>query len=613
MVTSRSGILSPDLRPPMLQLPQPGSFPSFPSAFAAFASQLQSPHFQSLLQSQVAALQSQHIAALQTVAGSTSTDTKPRMHYRHDTTSSELSCAGIPAGSGGTSIHADPENGINDARRERSIGLPISRYRKPAARRHQVPPVHSSMLILIAVIVERNDSEEKARAQLLREMNTHVASTMVAHITKKTSPEPQKSPSASSSSSDTASSASSLFGPALPPVQPLSITPAGLPAPKPVKVVAQSMTIKQDATEVEDDAHEPTDLSAKPSAFATLGQKKGTEKIENGADQKPLPTSMSRNFQLRNVDERKINAQVNVTIMKLGKFFIMSRCCSRRTMPSVINAGDDSAKWQMFFGRYGMHVQQTAVGPDWNFDPSQTRYDTIAMMMLIDQIPSKIVDGHGFRSLMSFLIPEYPMPSAALFESTICPEVITQIQPHLATLFVANNPHANPFESLMQLLEKRQTAADDSHTVNMNRIASKVKVSYVFQQQVVQTSTKRDEDNDSSCCVKSKAALQPLIEEFIDYVGRLSFSKDELTSLLTVCHSVSEYFKDRPTLMSELSLTTPIVEATQPALLKDVLFVAEHAERINTYIRATPDMALLPISDSQSQTLSELIRLVQKI
>ncbi|VDL77932.1 unnamed protein product [Nippostrongylus brasiliensis] len=30
----------------MLQLPQPGSFSSFPSAFAAFASQLQSPHFQ---------------------------------------------------------------------------------------------------------------------------------------------------------------------------------------------------------------------------------------------------------------------------------------------------------------------------------------------------------------------------------------------------------------------------------------------------------------------------------------------------------------------------------------------------------------------------------------
>ncbi|KIH47333.1 hypothetical protein ANCDUO_22611 [Ancylostoma duodenale] len=62
----------------MLQLPQPGSFSSFPSAFAAFASQLQSPHFQSLLQSQVAALQSQHIAALQTAASTTASETKPR-------------------------------------------------------------------------------------------------------------------------------------------------------------------------------------------------------------------------------------------------------------------------------------------------------------------------------------------------------------------------------------------------------------------------------------------------------------------------------------------------------------------------------------------------------
>ncbi|VDL74510.1 unnamed protein product [Nippostrongylus brasiliensis] len=58
--------------------------------------------------------------------------------------------------------------------------------------------------------------------------------------------------------------------------------------------------------------------------------------------------------------------------------------------------------------------------------------------------------------------------------------------------------------------------------------------------------------------------------------------------------------------MSELSLTTPSVEPSQPTLLRDVFFVAEHADRINAYIRATPDMALLPISDAQSQTLAEL-------
>ncbi|VDM78473.1 unnamed protein product [Strongylus vulgaris] len=124
------------------------------------------------------------------------------------------------------------------------------------------------------------EDEEKARAQLLREMNTQVASTMVAHITKKTSPEPQKSPSASSSASDTASSvASSLFGSSLPPLPPLSIAPAGLPAPKPVKIFAQPVTIKSEATEVEDDIHEPTDLSAKTSAFAALGQKKRAREI----------------------------------------------------------------------------------------------------------------------------------------------------------------------------------------------------------------------------------------------------------------------------------------------------------------------------------------------
>ncbi|VDK51248.1 unnamed protein product [Cylicostephanus goldi] len=65
--------------------------------------------------------------------------------------------------------------------------------------------------------------------------------------------------------------------------------------------------------------------------------------------------------------------------------------------------------------------------------------------------------------------------------------------------------------------------------------------------------------------------------------------------------------------MDELSLTAPSLKPQQPALLRDVLFVAEHADRINTYIRATPDMALLPISDAQSQCLAELVNHVRKI
>ncbi|VDL67888.1 unnamed protein product [Nippostrongylus brasiliensis] len=86
------------------------------------------------------------------------------------------------------------------------------------------------------------------------------------------------------------------------------------------------------------------------------------------------------------------------------------------------------------------------------------------MMMLIDQIPSKIVDGHGFRSLMSFLLPEYPMPSAELFESTICPEVITQIQPHLASLFSANKP----------VLTRCHPRTDDKMLVNGRRLVVRV-------------------------------------------------------------------------------------------------------------------------------------------
>ncbi|KAK6748644.1 hypothetical protein RB195_001328 [Necator americanus] len=523
----------PPIRLAMLQLPQPGSFSSFPSAFAAFASQLQSPHFQSLLQSQVAVLQSQHIAALQTTAGTTASEGKPRMNSEYTMPRKRV---------GGSTMKTakvwrffdelpTPEQAAEcrlcrkkiKATNSSTTGM-IRHLRSCHVQEYQqVQEARQSTLIL--------KMEEKARAQLLREMNTQVASTMVAHINKKASPEPQKSPSASSSASDTASSvASSFFGPALPPLPPLSIAPMGLPAPKPVKIFAQPMAIKQEATEVEDDVHEPTDLSAKTSAFAALGQKKRTEEIENDIDQKNA--SKSRHFTLRHVDERKINAQ-------------------------------------------------------------------IAMMMLIDQIPSKIVDGHGFRSLMSFLLPEYPMPSAELFESTICPEVITQIQPHLSTLFASNNPHPNPFESLMQVLKKRHSSVDDCNSVSFDTNASKT--------------PKQDEDSDSSCSVEIDTALSPLVDAFIEYVGRFSFSKDEITSLLTVCHSVFGYFEDRPALMAELSLTTPTAEPEQPALLRDVLFVAEHAESINAYIRATPDMALLPISDAQSQTLAELVRLVRKI
>ncbi|VDO67518.1 unnamed protein product [Heligmosomoides polygyrus] len=528
----------------MLQLPQPGSFSSFPSAFAAFASQLQSPHFQN----------ADYAMPRKRVGGSTMKTAKVWRFFdelptpeqaaecrlcrkKIKATNSRLRgwelgefCATqVDSSDWGFGMLLERAKVVTSQVDFNSTTGMIRHLRSCHVQEYQqVQEARQSTLIL--------KMEEKARAQLLREMNTQVASTMVAHINKKTSPEPQKSPSASSSASDTASSvASSLFGPALPPLTPLAIAPAGLPAPKPVKIFTQPMAVKQEATEVEDDVHEPTDLSAKTtSAFAALNQKKRGDEIENEADLKTTTNAStpSRHFTLRNVDERKINAQ-------------------------------------------------------------------IAMMMLIDQIPSKIVDGHGFRSLMSFLLPEYPMPSAELFESTICPEVITQIQPHLANLFSANNPHCDPFDSLMQVLKKRQADADDCHNVSFDGNASK--------------SSKRDEDSDSSCSVEVENALSSQIDVFVDYVRRFSFPKDELHSLLTVCHSVFGYFEDRPTLMAELSLTTPTLEPSQPSLLRDVLFVAEHADRINAYIRATPDMALLPISDAQSQTLTELVRLVRKI
>ena len=67
------------------------------------------------------------------------------------------------------------------------------------------------------------------------------------------------------------------------------------------------------------------------------------------------------------------------------------------------------------------------------------------------------------------------------------------------------------------------------------------------------------------------------------------------------------YFEQRPQLLSQLPISLLPAESTDPHLLRDLRFVAANSDAINAVIRATPEMEMLPISDSQSRLLADLL------
>ena len=91
------------------------------------------------------------------------------------------------------------------------------------------------------------------------------------------------------------------------------------------------------------------------------------------------------------------------------------------------------------------------------------------------------------------------------------------------------------------------------------------------------------------------------------YLCKNEFQED-LQSLVTVCHAARSYFEQRPHLLTQLKLSLSLPEATAPVLLRDLRFVATNSVSINAHIRDTPDMELLPISDSQARLLADLLK-----
>ncbi|CAB3406243.1 unnamed protein product [Caenorhabditis bovis] len=255
---------SPNAAPPPSSTPV--SLTAFPSAFAAFASQIRSTQLQSLLQSQIAALN--NAAAAAAVASSTSTSTPThRQSYTQSGKVRGTTEYPIRKRVGGSTVktakvwrYFDELPTIEQAAECRICRKKIKATNSSTTG--MIRHLRSCHVQEYQVVQEARQSsmivkmEEKARAKLLREMNEKVTNGIASQIKKEPS-DSQKSPSASSSASDTASSASSSHYP---------MPPTGLPAPKPIKAM---ISIKSECTEVEEE-QKPTDLSVKASEMSAF-------------------------------------------------------------------------------------------------------------------------------------------------------------------------------------------------------------------------------------------------------------------------------------------------------------------------------------------------------
>uniref|UniRef100_A0A8R1E3P3 BED-type domain-containing protein n=1 Tax=Caenorhabditis japonica TaxID=281687 RepID=A0A8R1E3P3_CAEJA len=555
----------------------PVSMATFPSAFAAFASQIRNTQLQSLLQSQIQALNS----------GQGVTPTPLARHNYN----------GAGQNSGGVTQYGGKVRGTTEYPLRKRVGgstvktakvwryfdeLPtIEQAAECRICRKKIKATNSSTTGMIRhlrschvqeyqlVQEARQNSmivkmEEKARAKLLREMNEKVMTTGIENhpIVKKEPPsssDSQKSPSASSSASDTASSASSTHFSQL----------IGLPAPVPIKPLMglgqghnqnQSQNqnhnpllahIKCEATEVEEDEPaKPTDLSLKMEMM--------TSPVQRMSAFCAVQDNMKTNeFQKKIEDDHKIHMQ-------------------------------------------------------------------IALMLLLDQQPSHLIDRPGFRSLFKFLLPDYHLPSGDIFQATIVPQLLNHMKQQIGAIFnghsntsgnisgaattaSSNNlapPPSEPmtatssYEEVSSVNESSAGPADDPEEEDMEE-----DVEMGEEEEEEEHVEVEDDTSSASSSVDTEAC--DAMASFIHFIGSDAFPHDELISLLSVVSNIFTYFSTRPHIQTHLQMTT--VAPKSPPLVQQVHFVANNLSIISNYIRHTPDMQLLPLSVNQEAMLEKLV------
>ncbi|EGT37894.1 hypothetical protein CAEBREN_28223 [Caenorhabditis brenneri] len=565
----------------------PVSLATFPSAFAAFASQIRSTQLQSLLQSQLQALNGD----LGPPGNSPGTPLS-RNNYAHHLQNHQ------------NQQHGGKIRGTTEYPLRKRVGgstvktakvwryfdeLPtVEQAAECRICRKKIKATNSSTTGMIRhlrschvqeyqlVQEARQNSmivkmEEKARAKLLRDLNEKVITNgienhPIVNVKKESQPsESQKSPSASSSASDTASSASSSHfstNPLIGLPAPVAIKPAVTPSST-VLNLSQSQNqcqnqnplfkmqnIKSEATEVEEEEieqkcpseliHRPTDLSTKMMLIS------------------PKSTNLSSAFSsIASFEEKKNEKKIE--------------------------------------NDHKIHMQ-------------------IALMLLLDQQPSHLIDRPGFRSLFKFLLPDYHLPSGDIFQATIVPQLLDHMKLQIGAIF--NNSNNNSSGSIPDqvMTSSSATSSYEDNSVNESQIAGP---NTVDEEEELEEEIEEEEnvdvgilensieDDTSSASSSMDNETCDAMASFIHFIGNDAFPHDELISLLSVVTNIFTYFSTRPHVQTHLQMT--VSHPTSQPLEQQVRFVASNLSIISDYIRHTPDMQLLPLAVNQETMLEKLV------
>ncbi|EGT50722.1 CBN-BED-3 protein [Caenorhabditis brenneri] len=558
----------------------PVSLATFPSAFAAFASQIRSTQLQSLLQSQLQALNGD----LGPPGNGPGTPLS-RNNYAHHLQNHQ------------NQQHGGKIRGTTEYPLRKRVGgstvktakvwryfdeLPtVEQAAECRICRKKIKATNSSTTGMIRhlrschvqeyqlVQEARQNSmivkmEEKARAKLLRDLNEKVITNGIENhpiVNVKKEPQPsesQKSPSASSSASDTASSASSSHfstNPLIGLPAPVAIKPAVTPSST-VLNLSQSQNqcqnqnplfkmqnIKSEATEVEEEEieqkcpseliHRPTDLSTKMMLIS------------------PKSTNLSSAFSsIASFEEKKNEKKIE--------------------------------------NDHKIHMQ-------------------IALMLLLDQQPTHLIDRPGFRSLFKFLLPDYHLPSGDIFQATIVPQLLDHMKLQIGAIF--NNSNSNSSGSIPEqvMTSSSATSSYEDNSVNESQIAgpNTADEEEELEEEIEEEENVDIEDDTSSASSSMDNETCDAMASFIHFIGNDAFPHDELISLLSVVTNIFTYFSTRPHVQTHLQMT--VSHPTSQPLEQQVRFVASNLSIISDYIRHTPDMQLLPLAVNQETMLEKLV------
>ncbi|EFO89366.1 hypothetical protein CRE_01489 [Caenorhabditis remanei] len=560
----------------------PVSLATFPSAFAAFASQIRSTQLQSLLQSQLQAL-NRNMGS----PGNGPGTPLSRNNYGH-----HLQNQQHPQ-------HGGKIRGTTEYPLRKRVGgstvktakvwryfdeLPtIEQAAECRICRKKIKATNSSTTGMIRhlrschvqeyqlVQEARQNSmivkmEEKARAKLLREMNEKVINNGIENhpmvvVKKETqTSESQKSPSASSSASDTASSASSshfstnaLIGIAAP----VAIKPVPPSTPSSILNLSQSQNQCQNQN---------------PLFKLQNIKNEGTEVEEEEVDQKCSSETLHRPTDLS------------------GKMMLMSpKSMNLSSAFSTIPSFEEKKYEKKVENDHKIHMQ-------------------IALMLLLDQQPSHVIDRPGFRSLFKFLLPDYHLPSGEIFQATIFPQLLDHMKLQIGAIF--NNVNSSGSIPDQVMTSSSATSSYEDNSVNESQIAGPNiadEEEELMQEEIEEEEEENVEIEDDTSSASSSVDNDTCdaMASFIHYIGNDAFPHDELISLLSVVTNLFAYFSTRQHIQTHLQMTSS-QPTTQP-LVQQVRFVASNLSIISDYIRHTPDMQLLPLAVNQETMLEKLV------